>query len=108
MAAKKGKPAGKAAAPPRVEVRTPSSDFVTTVEKPKYDAMRKALFKVLPRKPPGLTQNEMFAQVVRHLPRDLFPGGAKAPWWVKCVQLDLESRGGLAREATKPLRWHRP
>ena len=44
----------------------------------------------------------------RHLPEDLFPGGAKAGWWVKCVQLDLEAKGLVVRDrGAKPLRWRR-
>ena len=42
-----------------------------------------------------------------HLPEDLFPQGAKAGWWKKAVQLDLEAKGVIAREKTKPLRWHK-
>jgi len=45
--------------------------------------------------------------VVPHLPDDLFPGGAKAGWWSKAVQLDLEAKGVIARESSKPLRWYR-
>jgi hypothetical protein len=54
-----------------------------------------------------LTQAEMFAAVVRHLPADVFPGGAKAAWWAKTVQLDLEAKRIVVRQHTKPLRWHR-
>jgi len=79
----------------------------TRVDKAMYDAMKAAMWKVLPSKPPGLTQNEMREAVVPHLPDDLFPGGAKAGWWAKTVQLDQEAKGTLVREATKPLRWHR-
>ncbi|NIN64673.1 MAG: hypothetical protein GTO63_08215 [Anaerolineae bacterium] len=71
-----------------------------------YYAMRRAMEKVLPSKEPGLTQAEIREAVVPHLPEALFPGGAKAGWWAKTVQLDLEAKGELAREATKPLRWH--
>ena len=79
----------------------------TRVDAAKYAAMRSALLKVLPAKRPGLTQAELFAAVVRHLPGALFPGGAKANWWAKTVQLDLEAKRIVAREDTKPLRWHR-
>jgi uncharacterized protein YndB with AHSA1/START domain len=34
-------------------------------------------------------------------------GGAKAGWWTKCVQLDLEAKGTVVRKTAKPLRWHR-
>ena len=79
----------------------------TTVDAEKYRAMRDALLAVLPSEPPGLTQNEMREAVVAHLPEELFPGGAKAGWWSKTVQLDLEARGVVEREPVKPLRWHR-
>lgn len=81
--------------------------YTSTVDAAKYEAMLRALFKVLPSKPPGLTQAEMFRAVLPHLPQDQFPGGAKAAWWVKAVQLDQEAKGALVREPSKPLRWHR-
>lgn len=77
------------------------------VNKAMYDAMKQAMWRVLPSKSPGLTQSEIREAVVPHLPEDLFPGGAKAGWWAKTVQLDLEADGNLVREASKPLRWHR-
>ena len=72
-----------------------------------YVAMRRAMLKILPARPPGLTQTEIRKAVVTHLPQALFPSGAKADWWSKLVQLDLEAKGRLRRELTKPLRWHR-
>jgi hypothetical protein len=79
----------------------------TTVDAGMYQAMHRALVKALPTQPPGLTQTEMFAAVLPHLPQDLFPKGAKAGWWVKAVQLDQEAKGTIVRDAGKPLRWHR-
>ena len=81
--------------------------YETRVDARKYGAMKDALIKVLPSKAPGMTQSEMFRAVVPHLPTELFPGGAKAGWWVKTVQLDLEAKRTVVRESTKPLRWHR-
>jgi hypothetical protein len=72
----------------------------------KYEAMRAAMLAVLPRGEPGLTQAEIREAVVPHLPGDLFPEGAAAEWWAKTVQLDLEAKGLVIREDTKPLRWH--
>jgi hypothetical protein len=34
-------------------------------------------------------------------------GGAKAGWWAKTVQLDLEARGIIKRVKTSPLRLRR-
>lgn len=86
-------------------VNTPGK--VTRVDAEKYKAMRAALLKALPKRAPGLTQDEMYDALLPHLPDDLFPGGDKAGWWMKCVQLDLEAKKIVTREATKPLRWHR-
>jgi hypothetical protein len=72
-----------------------------------YQAMRQALLKALPAQAPGLTQEEMVEAVKIYLPADLFPGGAKAGWWAKTIQLDLEAKKVIVREASKPLRWHR-
>ncbi|QPH53234.1 DUF6958 family protein [Pontivivens ytuae] len=73
----------------------------------KYEAMRAALLAVLPEGAPGLTAKEAKERLIPHLPDDLFPGGAKAGWWMKTVQLDLEAKCLVARENTKPLRFHR-
>jgi len=81
--------------------------YESRLDATKYEAMKKALLRVLPKRAPGLTQAEMFAAVVPHLPEDLFPGGAKAGWWAKSVQLDLEARGVVVRDKTKPLTWRK-
>ena len=78
------------------------------VDATKYAAMKAALLKALPRKLPGLTQTEIRQAVLAHLPEDKFPGGEKANWWSKTVQLDLEAKGVVKRDTrAKPLRWFR-
>lgn len=77
------------------------------VDADKYEAMRRAFLKVLPKASPGFTAAEIGTAVLSHLPQDLFPEGAKAGWWMKAAQLDLEAKGVIAREKTKPLRWHK-
>lgn len=81
--------------------------YTSNVDATKYHAMRKVLLKVLPKKLPGLTQKEMMDRVKPHLPQDLWPGGEKSGWWVKCVQLDLEAKTLVLRTDTKPLQWYR-
>lgn len=76
------------------------------VDKAKYEAMKAALLSVLPRGAPGLTVAEAKAKLMPKLSQELFPGGDKAGWWLKAVQLDLEAKGTIRREATKPLRLH--
>ncbi len=75
------------------------------VDAVKYAAMRQAYLAVLPKQSPGLTAAEIHARVLPLLPATLFPGGKTAGWWLKGVQLDLEAKGILMREKTKPLRW---
>lgn len=70
----------------------------------KYEAMRDAYLKVLPADEPGATPAEIRSKVVDHLPGDLFPGGATAGWWAKCVQLDLEAKGLIVRSPKPPVR----
>ena len=92
----------------RVTVRNVNHPGRTgTVEKPRYDAVMEAMLEALPRAEPGLTQEEMVNAVKVRLPGDLFPDGAKAGWWTKTVQLDLEARGLVKRSRTRPLRWRR-
>lgn len=80
--------------------------YTHRVDAARYAAMKSALLKVLPKKLPGLTQAEMRVAVLPHLAETEFPGGAKANWWAKTVQLDLEAKGLLRRDTTaKPLRW---
>jgi hypothetical protein len=47
--------------------------------------MKKAMLKVLPKKPPGLMQQEIRKAVLPFLPEVIFPGGEKVGWWAKCV-----------------------
>jgi hypothetical protein len=80
---------------------------VTRIDADKYEAMKTALLKTLPTTAPGLTAAEMLDGVKVHLPEELFPQGAKAGWWMKGVQLDLEAKRVIEREQTRPLRWHK-
>lgn len=73
----------------------------------KYQAMREALWQVLPTGEPGLTHAQMIEQVQPLLPEALFPAGRTAGWWSKTVQLDLEAKQLLQRHATTPLTWSR-
>ena len=83
-----------------------SPHHVQKVDRIKYEAMRAALLAVVPAASPGVTLVEAKQRLLPLLPEVLYPGGAKAGWWMKAVQLDLEAKGVLVREATKPLRLH--
>jgi hypothetical protein len=75
----------------------------STVDGAKYREARAALLAALPRSG-GLTQAEMIAGVRQRLGGEL---AAKAGWWTKCVQLDLEAKGVVVRDGKKPIRWRR-
>lgn len=77
------------------------------VNRAKYEAMRDALLAVLPDTAPGLKVPDAKAALLPLLPDALFPGGDKAGWWLKTVQLDLEAKGIIKRAATKPVQLFR-
>lgn len=77
---------------------------VYRVDRAKYEAMRDALLAVLPSGKPGIAVAEAKTRLLAKLPQDLFPGGDKAGWWLKAAQLDLEAKGIVQRETTKPMR----
>jgi hypothetical protein len=86
-------------------VLQPGSTY--TVDAEKYQAMKRAYLAVLPKAPPGLTAAEIGERLLAHLSEAQFPGGAKAGWWAKAVQLDLEAKGIVARTHGRPLRLYR-
>lgn len=79
----------------------------TRLDAGKYNAVKLALLRILPSQAPGLTQKQLMSGILPHLPQDLFPNGAKSGWWMKSVQLDLEAKGTVIRDATKPLTWRK-
>lgn len=89
----------------KIEVENVNSPGRTTrVDRAKYEAARAALMAVLPAETPGMTPAEAQKAMLAHLPEDLFPGGEKVGWWMKCVQLDLEAKRLIARAPKAPVR----
>lgn len=82
--------------------------YKTSVDAAHYESMKTVLLRILPKEGPGLTQGEMFAKAEEVADPKLFPGRGKVGWWVKCVHMDLEAKGVLARDKNaKPVRWRR-
>ena len=77
------------------------------VDRAKFEAMRDALLSVLPDTLPGLTVAEAKTMLLPLLPKDLFPGGEKAGWWLKAAQLDQEAKGTISRGTGSPVRLRR-
>ena len=78
------------------------------VNRAKFEDMDRALMAVLPAAAPGLTVAEAKAALLPKLDPELFPGGDKAGWWIKAVQLDHEARGTIRRAKGSPVRLYRP
>lgn len=81
-----------------------SPHWTERVNKTKYLAMRHALLAALPDQAPGLSVAEANIAILPHLSEVEFPDGAKAGWWLKAVQLDLEAKGIIQRGPGKPVR----
>ncbi len=89
----------------RIEIQNfISPGHVQRVDRVKYTAMREALMSVLPTGAPGLSVADAKRALLPRLPEASFPEGAKAGWWLKAVQLDLEAKGVVTREPTRPVR----
>ena len=76
------------------------------VDAAKYKLARAAMLAFLPKREPGMTQSEMSAAMRKALSRTTFPGTTSS-WWMKTVQLDLEAKGLVTRDKTKPLTWRK-
>ena len=77
------------------------------VDAEKFAAMRDAVLAELPGEQPGLTPSELKTRVLGRLPEALLPGGDKACWWLKAVQLDLEAKRLIGRAPKAPVRLYR-
>jgi len=95
-----------AAADDTIEVMT-ATGKPWRVNGAKFDAMRVAMMQVLPKGGPGMKVADVQAALLPHLDATLFPGGEKAGWWLKAVQLDHEYRGIIAREPGSPVRLYK-
>jgi len=92
----------------RIRTKHPEGKQGVNIEKSKYDAMRRALLRVIPRRAAGVPFRDVYALVEDHLDRNVFPPGVSVGWYVVTVKLDLEARGEIARvEGAKPQRLRR-
>jgi hypothetical protein len=92
----------------RIAVESPLHPGKSTkVDRSRYEAMRAAMLATLPATLPGLTYAQMREQMAPRLSQEAFPDGEKAGWWAKCVQLDLEAKGLVVRDGSRPLRLRR-
>ena len=81
----------------RVELLNPNTGRPDgTVDADKYEAMKAALLKVIPKDEAGVPFKEL-TELVRPLLPDEVYAGASIVWYVTAVKLDLEARGLLER-----------
>lgn len=79
------------------------------IDQKKYDAVRRAIMKAVPRGKDGIAFKELPQAVKRQLPGGEIPGGGALNWYVTVVKLDMEMRGELQRlPDAKPQRLRRP
>jgi hypothetical protein len=80
----------------------------TRIDAAKYEAVKKAILKAVPKSERGIEFRELGAAVEEHLPGGKIPGGGSIMWYVTTVKLDLESRGLIERvERSRPQRVRR-
>lgn len=79
-----------------VEALHPQGKGPTRVNREDYDAYRRALLRVIPRRKGGVAFMDLSDLVRQVLPEDV-RARTKAGWWVTTVKLDLEARGLVER-----------
>ena len=93
----------------RIMTLHPKGKAGVNIEKSKYDAMRRALLKVIPRSKSGVLFGDLGDLVLDHLDEGLYPKGASVLWYVTTVKQDLEARGLIEQvPGAKPQRLRRP
>ena len=79
----------------RILTLHPAGKQGVRIERAKYDAMRRALLKVIPRRKDGVAFGELAELVAPKLDRKAFPPEASVRWYVVAVKQDLEARGEI-------------
>jgi len=104
-------------APTRVPAKTDAERIMTlhprglrgvNIERDKYDSMRAALLRVLPKRGPGVPFKALRDLVDPHLDPSAFDAKASRTWYLTAVKQDLEARGLIEQVAgARPQRLYR-
>ncbi len=81
--------------PERVRTLHPAGKQGVNIDRRKYETMRKALLRVIPRRKQGVAFTELSDLVRPHLDAAVFPPQASVTWYVVTVKQDLEARGEI-------------
>ena len=76
----------------RIMTLHPAGKSGVNIEKARYETMRRALLKVIPRRAEGVAFRDLPQLVRPHLDHEVF-GDASTTWYVTTIKLDLEARG---------------
>ncbi len=74
------------------------------MKKAEYEAMEQAILAYLRKVKKPVSFNELFGGVSKMVPQELFPDEARARWYAKVVQRDLELTGRIERLPEPPVR----
>jgi hypothetical protein len=82
----------------RIQLRHPDRTKASPrIEQWKYEAIKRAILRVVPRKAPGVPFADLAAGVSRQLTRTERLKVGSIGWYTTSVKLDLEARGFLRR-----------
>lgn len=81
----------------RVTTLHPSGKTGVRIERAKYEEMRRALLRVIPRSNRGAAFGELRQLVLPHLDPEVFDAETSVSWYVTTVKQDLEARGLVQR-----------
>jgi hypothetical protein len=79
----------------KILTRHPAGKQGVNIDRAKYDTMRRALLRVVPRRRSGIAFTELSELVRPHLDPATFPPGKSVTWYVVTVKQDLEARGEI-------------
>ncbi len=92
----------------RIRTLHPTGKQGVNIERSKYDLVRRALLRVIPRSSAGVPFKELRELVRPHLEAGGFPPDSSVSWYVTAVKQDLEARGEIAQVAgVRPQRLRR-
>jgi len=91
----------------RITIESITSAHVQRVDRAKYMAMRERCSTFCRSRRRASPWRQPKTELLKALSAKHFPGGAKAGWWFKAVQLDLEKKGVIRRADRPPVRLYR-
>ena len=77
----------------RILTQHPAGKNGVNIDHAKYDDMRRALLRVIPKRKTGVAFGDLSTLVRNHLDPRVFSPVASVTWYVVTVKQDLEARG---------------